>query len=393
MIDSLLITMEESRFEVRPAGEKGKGLFALTQFTAGDVIFEEEPFVSCQFAWNEDYKYQACEYCLRPLEPALENARRLSMNQNLTIPYPEVSAVDVSKHVKCPSCHVKYCSIECQQSAVEKYHRTLCLMKMENDNTHPLEILKETWKQMHYPPETATIMLLAKIFAMVHQAENKDGILHLLNQFCHHTVVEEKELSHKLLGLKFSDQVDVLREALVHSVPTEFAQQWITPAGFLSLIALVGMNGQGIGTSSVSEWVNNVSKLNLSEGEKKSIDDFITKLYEDFENAVGDFLNNEGSGLYILQSNINHSCIPNAEITFPYGNHRLALKATKNINPEDEICISYLDECILERSRHSRQKILRTNYVFSCKCARCEQEMEHPDITSEEDTDDFDDEE
>ena len=80
--------------------------------------------------------------------------------------------------------------------------------------------------------------------------------------------------------------------------------------------------------------------------------------------AVGDFLNNEGSGLYILQSSINHSCVPNAEITFPYGNHRLALKATREINPEDEICISYLDECILERSRHSRQKILRYKVRF-----------------------------
>ena len=44
-------------------------------------------------------------------------------------------------------------------------------------------------------------------------------------QFCHHTEVEEQELSHKLLGLKFTDQVDVLREALINSVPTEFAQQ------------------------------------------------------------------------------------------------------------------------------------------------------------------------
>lgn len=96
-------------------------------------------------------------------------------------------------------------------------------------------------------------------------------------------MIEEKELSHKLLGLKFSNQVDILREAVASSVPTEHAQQWITPSGFLSLIALIGMNGQGIGTSSISEWVNNVSKLNLPEEEKNSIDNFITKLYEDFE--------------------------------------------------------------------------------------------------------------
>ena len=38
------------------------------------------------------------------------------------------------------------------------------------------------FRQMHYPPETTTIMLFAKILAMVHQTDNKEGILNLLNQ-------------------------------------------------------------------------------------------------------------------------------------------------------------------------------------------------------------------
>lgn len=35
---------------------------------------------------------------------------------------------------------------------------------------------------MHYPPETATIMLLARMIATVRQARDKEGALHLFMQ-------------------------------------------------------------------------------------------------------------------------------------------------------------------------------------------------------------------
>lgn len=126
--------------------------------------------------------------------------------------------------------------------------------------------------------------------------------------------------------------------------------------------------------------------------------------------VAGEFLNNEGSGLYLLQSKINHSCVPNAQSTFPYSNDIVVLKATRDIQPGEEICISYLDECQLERSRHSRQKvngkkfktyliflknillqILKENYIFVCNCPKCQLQSNDPDETSEdEDEDDMD---
>ena len=42
---------------------------------------------------------------------------------------------------------------------------------------------------------------------------------------------------------------------------------------------------------------------------------------------------------------------------------------------------SYLDECDRERSRHSRVKILRENYLFSCVCPKCAVESTEPDVT------------
>lgn len=95
---------------------------------------------------------------------------------------------------------------------------------------------------------------------------------------------------------------------------------------------------------------------------------FIILLY--FITEAGSFLNTEGSGIYSLQSICNHSCIPNAEPSFPYGNHCLQLKAVTDINPGDEILISYLDECMLTRSKHSRQKVFSLSDSGDLECYR-----------------------
>lgn len=73
---------------------------------------------------------------------------------------------------------------------------------------------------------------------------------------------------------------------------------------------------------------------------------------------------------------------------FPYSNNILVLKAIRNIQPEEEICINYLDECDVERSRYSRQKALRSLYLFICRCDKCLSQADDPDLTSEDELDD-----
>lgn len=214
-------------------------------------------------------------------------------------------------------------------------------------------------------------------------------------QFCQYTANEDEEITHKLLGENFKNQIHVIREMFVSSFGNPECQhvisycfnfaifdnalflQWMSPEGFLSLIAMVGTNGQGVGSSALAEWAKNAGELELPQEEKDSLEEFIDNLYSNLEdgkliktsiwqstNTVdlfpesGGFLNCEGSGLYELQSKINHSCDPNAEVCFLHGNGRISLRALKEINPGDEICISYLTPCDLDRSRHSRQKEL-----------------------------------
>lgn len=88
--------------------------------------------------------------------------------------------------------------------------------------------------------------------------------------------------------------------------------------------------------------------------------------------------------MYSNQSKINHSCKPNAEIRFEHSNNILQVVALRPISSEEEISISYLDECEINRSRHSRQKYLQENYLFLCECEKCLDEIEQDDVTSDD---------
>ncbi|XP_006803318.1 SET and MYND domain-containing protein 5 [Neolamprologus brichardi] len=299
---------------------KGKGLFAKRSIKKGETIFIERPLVSAQFLWNTLYKYKACEYCLRALETAEGNARRLSGIPGLSLPHPELCRVRPEQHQACPQC----------------------------------------------------------------QAKDKAHLQKLFTHFCSRTANEEEEIAHKLLGEQFRGQLALLHSLFTEALYDDRLGRWFVPEGFRSLFALVGTNGQGIGTSSLSQWVHACDALELPAQQREHLDSFIDQLYKDIEKETGDFLNCEGSGLFLLQSSCNHSCIPNAEVSFPDNNFLLHLSALCDINQGEEICISYLDCCQRDRSRHSRHKILRENYLFVCSCPKCVSQMEELDVTSEE---------
>ncbi|KAG9460318.1 hypothetical protein GDO78_022632 [Eleutherodactylus coqui] len=79
-------------------------------------------------------------------------------------------------------------------------------------------------------------------------------------------------------------------------------------ASALSLHSL-GPTGKGLAPapvschcSSLSQWVHACDALELPAKEREQLDAVIDQLYKDIEKETGEFLNCEGSGLYMLQS-------------------------------------------------------------------------------------------
>uniref|UniRef100_A0A0A9WCY4 SET and MYND domain-containing protein 5 n=2 Tax=Lygus hesperus TaxID=30085 RepID=A0A0A9WCY4_LYGHE len=372
-------------FELRETGSKGVGVFAAKPFAENDVIFEETPIVSAQFCWNEAYGYYACHHCLKPMESVEENVRRLTANASVVVPFPELCVTAKSNQVFCESCGVGFCSEGCKTLAEQQYHSLLCPGKLP-----AMVHLVETWKRMHYPPETTSISLIARIIAMVETAADRESLVQSLMSFSHEATDESSGLC-LLQGKDDEDKIKTLQALIQETIPINHAQSFVSEEGLRSLFALIGRNGQGIGTSVFSEWVKFVEKKEMSTEERDSVDSFIDTAYANMNEHVGSFLNCEGSGLYKLQRCVNHSCEPNARINFPRSDHTLVLEATRPIAPGDEICISYLDECMLERSRHTRNKTLKEFYLFECKCDKCIAQSDQPDVTSEEESDEDDD--
>lgn len=310
------------------------------------------------------------------------------------MPHPDccITVPVLERFTKCSDCGAKYCSEECRTEALNKYHSFLCKINLPGTG-QPLSELIEIWKKMHYPPETSSLMLILKIFATYKQAVDKPQFLALLNDFQQTAGDKELNLFHKLLGDKFALQLDDLHKAVVQLFATDpDFQLWLTPEAFKTLFILIGTNGQGIGTTAIGEWAKRVGELEtLSEEDKKKLEQAIDDLYMKMDEFSGQFLNVEGSGLYTMQSKINHSCNPSCEILFPQSNHVLQVTALRDIKQGEEVSISYLDECVLARSRHSRQKMLSENYMFICSCIKCIAEEGEENKTSSEEEDDEDD--
>ncbi|KAM6979847.1 histone-lysine N-methyltransferase SMYD3 [Aplochiton taeniatus] len=76
-----------------------------------------------------------------------------------------------------------------------------------------------------------------------------------------------------------------------------------------------------------------------------------------------------GVGLYPSMSLLNHDCRPSCVVTFEGAT--LCLRATRDIQPSEELTISYIG-CLAPTNQ--RQKQLKDQYHFLCQCHRCSTE-------------------
>ncbi len=143
-------------------------MIAKKVFKKGEAIFSEAPIVSTQFSWNKFYNYRACEFCMRPLEDALENVRRLTENSSISLPFvSQCCTTNKQTHCKCEKCGVEYCSDRCRHQAFLTYHQTLCSVT----NSTSYNLIMEFWRSIHLPPETTSIELILKLLAIIKQVK------------------------------------------------------------------------------------------------------------------------------------------------------------------------------------------------------------------------------
>ena len=75
-----------------------------------------------------------------------------------------------------------------------------------------------------------------------------------------------------------------------------------------------------------------------------------------------------GTGIYLAPSILDHSCSPNAVVTFDGFHLRVQLLEDLPVLDWDSIRISYID---LMNCNSDRKKELKERYYFDCDCPRC----------------------
>ncbi len=77
---------------------------------------------------------------------------------------------------------------------------------------------------------------------------------------------------------------------------------------FRQLLALIGTNGAGVGTSSLARYDTAVTAMHKDPAAQAALDVLMNGLYKAMQEESAGFLDCEGSALYLLQSASNHSC-------------------------------------------------------------------------------------
>lgn len=96
---------------------------------------------------------------------------------------------------------------------------------------------------MHYPPETSTVLLVLRIFAMI---KTQPELLATFGDFCDSSVNEDLSICHKLLGERFTSQISELHQAFAHVfAEDEILSKYLTLEGLTKIFAMIGTNSQG----------------------------------------------------------------------------------------------------------------------------------------------------
>jgi hypothetical protein len=275
----------------------GRALVTIDKVSEGDVLLVERPIAAAQFAWNEACKYTACGYCMRSLETAAGMFARLAELSTLpSLPHPECCQASPDETVPCTKgCESVYCTAYCRAAAWEDHHQYLC---SKGPQGALVSKLREAWKAFHPPPETTSIELLCRIVTLVvtksassavlvdaaadAEAGGEEGEARNVfagTPFAH--FCSEVELPggfrHKTLDIDWSTSVDHIRLLMLELFTSLFPGSTAVPAvlsqaGFRSILAMVGRNGAGVGTSAIAAYDAKVTVVDMSEIDRLKLD-------------------------------------------------------------------------------------------------------------------------
>eukprot|EP00808_Paulinella_micropora_P002234 g76240.t1 len=406
--------------EVRACADpaRGKGVFAKKKIDEGDRIFEEQKLVGNLYPDEGGFSARCCSYCSRwlgSLEFQLDAFRQLQDEKSRgakpnikvnseagsvvppgmpSLPYKpkELSTAEV---VGCPrDCGLYYCSKLCRDKADSTYHALICL------RVHPKLMDVFTLAPEHY--FGLGVVALAQILTEAQLREKQLGgknsaqadsetmekkrsglaVQLACKPYLQFTSVDWWEAGVPPPGkaqdkwveerkVLFDKAHALLRDAFPQTLQTRFPTAF-APKLFSQICGAFELNNLSLRSlCPLFSYATHLQGMRRPQ-QKKAMGVIGNKLWTLLEEECGTMTS--GTGLFKLACCMNHSCVPNAKVVKAqqHLDDTVSVVAKETILAGAEILISYLDIDALS-SRDERQRACR-EYLFDCKCERCEAE-------------------
>ena len=355
----------------------GLGVFACRVIKEGEEIFRELPLVAIQHAANR-LGVGACSYCFRYF-PSRNQYSRIchALGEDDQSMFP-VNAI------MC-GCGEAYCSDSCR-SAASSVHEGVCVAKEVDESA----MVRFKNLAVEVGGSGDSFLLLAELYCSLVvkalQSTDKQVALKLLVKdlmsFCNDkfSVIarggEGPEWSNWLMQL-MTESYELLREALVSRHPL-FRVMFDSegPELFDRVLGLFERNNVDVSLMESNPLIDWLSSSEAPGSAQEKVEEFINEMWDEDNDGVfevGDHKkvsvpNFHGTGLYPTIARLNHACDRNARLDFD-GRYGVVI-ATKDIQPDQELRISYLGSRTLEISMQERKESL-LEYGFSCDCNLC----------------------
>ncbi|KAG0265926.1 SET domain-containing protein 5 [Actinomortierella ambigua] len=300
----------------------GKGMFANEDLPKDMNLFTEFPFVYFP-PWKRMTmvrKGDACGLCARTLK-----------NGSILV-------------CGCPTCkRVRYCTKACRDTAWDSFHRFECAAINPHIKAYMDFCEGETWNAGMGALRCYERILIANEIS----PEELKRVLKHLDAFA--TVSQEERQKKETAWDMMGDQTyDMWKKALSLLVKACKYPVEGLPA------AKNGGSPQAVTKPLPDDVANSI---------------FTMDMYLKFLGRYN--INNQDGGLYLLHSSLNHACVPNVVIDHPGAgtNYGVTVRTLRPIKKGEELYITYCDP---RWGRETRQQYLKTEYLFGCKCKRCQ---------------------
>ena len=389
---------------------KSRGLVAISDISAGDVLILEQP--ECFIIGNTD----ACEHCgqwtwrssdalRRALDGCEDLIAQALFEAGITDPHPCAGA-------QCDRCSRRWCSTRCRLAGAAS-HAFLCAI---GEDLCPLWAAPGHFRLFAVAIAKAISGALEATDANGHRKET-DPASCFLERFCSPPSVRAtldiergflQQVAPSVAALRheFEERLATYHEPLKRTAAAPIVQRWLTAEGYQRFHCVTRANGQEIHVPSpVTGLLARMLQAAPASAAVQACVRACLELNGTRTAAGGDLLRKlggSGQALFKIHSKLNHSCMPNALVMQTGVDAGMLVRAATPILAGDEVCICYLDlepdgaldldlaRCT-PRSRSepdgalespsskakeaatvaARRQELLVRYGFWCSCERC----------------------